>query len=397
MSNHSSNFESNYGTTSLFLSPFDEGLVGGANKTSSSSSSASHRKKQLTRATMKAATKMLMNLNKKNERKEVQKMVEDAQSAIKDIYVPVSYSLISPEEYDKLTDAFNNYYKLKKKYDDKYAEKKAELIQSAREKYGNVSTTQKARIMQGIKSKCIICKQDGGSIFTQNNGIIKVTCGNISQPCGLHIEVNRGKFESLENLMIQALNDVRETKEEVIRLKLDLLFNFITKEEALQRFDVIQEELTSQLEIYGEFRTYYLNIVDNEEKKAALTKITERIQANVVKIKDIMKDFSETGNTGLIEDVLIVYQEDIEPLYKKYNELKYEYAAVESQKGTSGTLVSRYKKNEFYLVQKEFSYKDLYMPIELPSVIANNKTLVAKVSSSVPPVTAAAVAVADKK
>jgi hypothetical protein len=381
MSNHSSNFESNYGTTSLFLSPFDEGLVGGATKRSSSSS-ASHRKKQLTRATMKAATKMLMNLNKKNERKEVQKMVEDAQSAIRDIYIPVSYSLISPEEYDKLTDAFNNYYKLKKSYDAKYAEKKADLIQAAREKYGNISTTQKARIMQGIKRKCIICKQDGGSIFTQNDGIIKVTCGNISQPCGLHIEVNRGKFESLETLMVQALNDVRETKEEIIRLKLDLLFNFITKEEAVQRFDVIQDELTSQLEIYGEFRTYYLNIVDNAEKKAALTKIHERIQANIIKVKDIMKDFHETGNMGLIEDVLIVYQEDIEPLYKKYNELKYEYAAIESQEGTSGTLVSRYKKNEFYLVQKEFSYKDLYMPVELPSVIANNKALVAKAKQS---------------
>lgn len=339
------------------LERFGEKMVGGAGE--------KHRKNA--RKGIKTAMKALMKLNKEYEKnpglREKHVHQDEHQHPVHTLQ-----SILSPDEYERLNDTFNTYYRLKMGYDKIAAQRKVAMMNDPAVGWKDLSVQQKMRRLQGIKKQCCICKQDGGTIFTNENGVLKALCGNISQPCSLHLEINRGKFVSLEELMSEALEDVHETKEKIIRMKLDLLFNFLSVDEVMQTFDTVSAELSEQYEIYGEFRTYYLNIIANVDVRNAVDEFMRMFHVAVKKIKDTMAKFKEGGftDTALIEHALYIYQSEIEEgVFKNYNSKKYVYREVEED-----------KDGKLRLVQKEFSYKELYMPIVVPSVIANSTAIV---------------------
>jgi hypothetical protein len=241
-----------------------------------------------------------------------------------------------------------------------------------------------------IKPACIVCKQDGGSIFTETDGKLKAICGNISQPCGFHIEVSRGKYASLETLMNESLDEVRATKDEIIRMKLDLLFRFISEDELLKKFDAVQHKLQEQLKMYAEFRSYYLSVTDNDDIRQDSATHTRVISEKVARIKEYMTEFrdSEWKNRSIIDDILVLYQQDIEPAYLKLRETKYVYSQIETTENADGALVQMYNDREFNLSQKRYSYHELYMPVIMPKWIADNR-VVSKPVGQIRPVGAA--------
>jgi hypothetical protein len=86
----------------------------------------------------------------------------------------------------------------------------------------------------------------------------------------------------------------------------------------------------------------------------------------------------------VIDDILVLYQQDIEPAYLKMRETKYIYSQVETSENADGALVQMYNDNEFYLSQKKYSYHELFMPVIMPMWIADNRI----VSKPVGPVVA---------
>jgi hypothetical protein len=238
-----------------------------------------------------------------------------------------------------------------------------------------------------IKPACVVCRQEGGSVFTEVDGKLKAICGNISQPCGFHIEVARGKYISLETLMNESLEEVRATKDEIIRMKLDLLFRFIGEDELLEQFDTIQHKLQEQLKMYAEFRRYYLSVTDNDDIRADTDTLTRVISEKVALIKEYMTEFrdSEWKNRSIIDDILVLYQQDIEPAYMKMRETKYIYSQVETTENANGALVEMYNDREFNLSQKRYSYNELYMPVIMPMWIADNRIVSQPVGAVVAP------------
>jgi hypothetical protein len=239
----------------------------------------------------------------------------------------------------------------------------------------SLSTQQKAKRLALIKPACIVCKQEGGSLFTETDGKLKAICGNISQPCGFHIEVDRGRYVSLETLMNESLEEVRATKDEIIRMKLDLLFRFINEDELLQQFEAVQHKLQEQQKMYTEFRSYYLSVTDNDDIRADTETLTRVISEKVARIKEYMTEFrdSEWKNRSIIDDILVLYQQDIEPAFMKLRETKYVYSQVETTENANGALVQMYNDREFNLSQKRYSYNELYMPVIMPKWIADNR------------------------
>ncbi len=74
------------------------------------------KKEQKTRDTLKKATKVIMDMNRKQEdalKRHIQK-ASDPEDFRGFIY---PYQLIPEEEYNKINDAINEYYKLKDKYE----------------------------------------------------------------------------------------------------------------------------------------------------------------------------------------------------------------------------------------------------------------------------------------
>lgn len=339
-----------------------------------------------TRDNLKKATKVLIEMNRKQEdalKKHIQRAADP--NDFRGIIYP--YQLIPEEDRTRINQAIHGYYKMKDTYHTALEKRRQRLMNDPIINWSTLSSQQKAKRLAMIKPSCILCKQEGGTIFTETDGKLKAICGNISQPCGLHIEVERGKYVSLENMMNESLEEVRATKDEIIRMKLDLLFQFINEDEVMSKFDGIQHKLQEQLKMYAEFRTYYLNVTDNAEVKQDADHLTRVIEEKISLIKTYMKEFndSEGKNKSVIDDILVLYQDDIEPAFISIREKKYVYSQVETSESQSGSLVEMYEDEQFYLTQKKYSYHELYMPVIMPKWIADHRVISKPVGSVKPP------------
>jgi hypothetical protein len=191
--------------------------------------------------------------------------------------------------------------------------------------------------------------------------------------------------------MNESLDEVRATKDEIIRMKLDLLFQFISEDELVEQFDTIQHKLQEQLKMYAEFRTYYLSVTENDDVRKDADTLTRVISEKVAQIKEYMAEFkdSEWKNRSIIDDILVLYQQDIEPAYLKMRETKYIYSQVETSENADGALVQMYNDKEFYLSQKKYSYHELFMPVIMPMWIADNRIVSKPVGAVIAPVSGA--------
>jgi hypothetical protein len=346
----------------------------GGGRRAAASRIAEQKRAQETRDNLKKATRVLLEVTKKQEdalKKHLQRAADP--NEFRGMVYP--YELIPEEERTKINDAIHGYYSMKEKYNSALEKRRQRLINDPNSNWKTLSSQQKARRLALIKPACIVCKQEGGSIFTETDGKLKAICGNISQPCGFHIEVFRGKYISLETLMNESLEEVRATKDEIIRMKLDLLFQFINEDELLAQFDAVQHKLQEQMKMYSEFRTYYLSVTDNEDRRKDTETHTRVIAEKIALIKEYMTEFreSEWKNRSIIDDILVLYQQDIEPAFMKLRETKYVYSQVETAENAEGSLVQMYNDGEFNLSQKMYSYNELYMPVIMPKWIADNR------------------------
>ena len=349
---------------------------GGGGGGAAASRIAEQKKEQDTRDTLKKATRVLLEMTRKQEDALKKHLLRSSDpNEFRAMIYP--YQLIPEEDRVKISDAIHGYYSMKEKYNSALEKRRQRLINDPVINWKSLSAQQKAKRLAMIKPACIICKQDGGSIFTENDGKLKAICGNISQPCGFHIEVSRGKYASLETLMTESLDEVRATKDEIIRMKLDLLFRFISEDELLEKFDAVQHKLQEQLKMYTEFRSYYLSVTDNDDIRQDTETHTRVISEKVALIKEYMTEFreSEWKNRSIIDDILVLYQQDIEPAYLKLRETKYVYSQVETTENADGALVQMYNDREFNLSQKRYSYHELYMPVIMPKWIADNRVV----------------------
>ena len=348
---------------------------------------------QDTRDNLKKATRVLLEMSRKQEdalKKHLQRAADP--NEFRGMVYP--YQLIPEEERVKINDATHGYYSFKEKYNTALEKRRQRLINDPIINWKSLSAQQKAKRLAIIKPACIVCKQDGGSIFTETDGKLKAICGNISQPCGFHIEVSRGKYISLETLMNESLEEVRATKDEIIRMKLDLLFRFINEDELLKQFDAVQHKLQEQQKMYAEFRSYYLSVTDNDDIRQDTDTLTRVISEKVAQIKEYMNEFkeSEWKNRSIIDDILVLYQQDIEPAYMKLRETKYIYSQVETTENANGALVQMYNDRDFNLSQKKYSYNELYMPVIMPKWIADNRIVSKPVGAVAVPAAATAAA-----
>lgn len=349
---------------------------GGGGGGAAASRIAEQKKEQDTRDTLKKATRVLLEMTRKQEDALKKHLLRSSDpNEFRAMIYP--YQLIPEEDRVKINEAIHGYYSMKEKYNSALEKRRQRLINDPVINWKSLSAQQKAKRLAMIKPACIVCKQDGGSIFTENDGKLKAICGNISQPCGFHIEVSRGKYASLETLMAESLDEVRATKDEIIRMKLDLLFRFISEDELLEKFDAVQHKLQEQLKMYTEFRSYYLSVTDNDDIRQDTETHTRVISEKVALIKEYMTEFreSEWKNRSIIDDILVLYQQDIEPAYLKLRETKYVYSQIETTENADGALVQMYNDREFNLSQKRYSYHELYMPVIMPKWIADNRVV----------------------
>lgn len=210
------------------------------------------------------------------------------------------------------------------------------------------------------KGKCIGCNQNVGTIFGYENNIYFARCGSKDEPCALDIRIQRGEYVDIYELKKETLDSINNLKEDIIRLKLDVLFGFMNEEAMIALFQEKKEEI-DQLEDTLE---YYQQAIDNklqvEEKESSLKELKARRSIALQDIKEAQKEYKNTGNKQYLSSILSIYIDQLLRLHEELRDITYEEYDVEEN------------GNEKKVVKKETNLLDHVVEIS-PMVVESFK------------------------
>jgi hypothetical protein len=233
-------------------------------------------------------------------------------------------------------DALNTFFKIKHNYE-------SELLKKRREAFKKGTTKQSGmKRAKMVKGKCTNCKRAVGMFFrTDSNGYTAV-CGDKSNKCGLDIKLFRGKHGSNEYFLGVFKELLEEKKTEIIRQKLDSLFNYISEESSVKIFKEILESYNDALEGYADHvkmnDDLFHNIHNAElisKKQEMIYKILSQIQNMVHEYKSIDKNETAQqhskygGSIGILRTAMEVYVTDLLPEIDNLRRLKHELIEME--------------------------------------------------------------------
>ena len=125
-----------------------------------------------------------------------------------------------------------------------------------------------------------------------------------------------GNIHNLQDLLESQFKKVEEMKEHIINLKLDLLFNYKSEDDALAEITVKIPEFNRQLEIYKKYVSDYENVVNNQERRVQLMRIRDDIQTilmNIEKQQEIMNQTPDPlKKLDIIHNILETYQTSLQ-------------------------------------------------------------------------------------
>ncbi len=227
------------------------------------------------------------------------------------------------------------YYKLKGDYDAKYKNAKNKITKS------DLSLSEMRKKIKSMKMKCINCKQNGGTIFTNKDGILTAKCGNTESPCALDIQIKRGKWMLLTKAADLSEEDIELSKENIIDLKLDLLFGLRTEEQIASDFDESKRDyksLVKQLDMINGVIESENTIkiggptkdgdsVRNIPIKEYLNIKKRQLKQLVIRFKSLVKEYMEEDEVlakqDLMQQAINIYTEQIFPIMTNIRESKY--------------------------------------------------------------------------
>ena len=125
-----------------------------------------------------------------------------------------------------------------------------------------------------------------------------------------------GNTHNLQDLLESQFKKVEEMKEHIINLKLDLLFNYKSEDDALAEITVKIPEFNRQLEIYKKYVSDYENVVNSQERRVQLIRIRDDIQTilmNIEKQQEIMNQTPDPlKKLEIIHNILETYQTSLQ-------------------------------------------------------------------------------------
>ena len=262
-------------------------------------------------------------------------------------------------------DAFNEYYKLKNKYESDYNKDKQKIIKNKQ-----MSWKEKRNEYKQLKPKCINCKRPVGTIFSikrsgeANDDFreLKAICGSLTEPCSLNININAGVTYNIMEHIKELEKDIENYKNEIIEYKNKLLFGYTETETALENFDRIKEAINDTSFLLNMNYEHMFDVVDSKITNESIVKLKEEVYILVNEIKMSIKRFDSTGNVQFVRDSIDIYVNQMVSKLKELLNLKYKVNLVEFDD----------YEGVYRLMQRKNSIADLEDSYIAPSVVNFN-------------------------
>ena len=149
----------------------------------------------------------------------------------------IQKDIIQDSDYTKYLAELKNYYRLKNNYTSARQSHINKLINS------DNTLEAKKKIFAKQKFYCVNCRKPVGTIFIENNKILKAVCGSTKDPCDLDIEIIKMTPVLINEELEKIDTLLKNTKKNIITTKLDFLFKYIEEDVAVEKFDKLKEEL----------------------------------------------------------------------------------------------------------------------------------------------------------
>jgi hypothetical protein len=245
------------------------------------------------------------------------------------------------ENHADYMESLNSYFEMKTEYQKKIYDMKKQVFNKAKSKKAA------KRLMAGLKPKCINCDRPVGSIFSNEGRTYLARCGDAKNPCNLEIKIFAGEFGLLDRFLSIFQEDIQNKKQDIIKQKLDTLFNYIGEREAISLFK-------HELETYTEVNTFLKTLINdytmlnfNEERKEKVQKKIVHISTIQERFNDLIEKYKQTDNRELLKDAMTVYISDIKPEMENLRIMKYETMEINKE------------GNDYVLFQKEYRLEKL--------------------------------------
>jgi hypothetical protein len=231
--------------------------------------------------------------------------------------------MIQPEDSELL----NTYYSLKNQYDTALEDKKKSILRSSAGKQN------KRKQFLQLKPLCLNCKAPVGTIFkiTANTEDVyrtfKIKCGNLADPCGLHIEFKVLGIALVSDLLTSYTQYLEDEKKKMVKLKNLLLFGIISNNHAIELFQKCSNDIKYYtLDIYNELNVYN-QIVNNQDKKKELEDCIQLTYVKKQEIKECIRkmneDLENEQSDKYATDVATISCNEMSPLLNQIRQLKY--------------------------------------------------------------------------
>ena len=191
-----------------------------------------------------------------------------------------------------------------------------------------------------------------------------------------------GNKHNLQDLLEIQFKKVEAMKEQIINLKLDLLFNYKTEDETLAEISGKIPEFNKQLEIYKKYLFDFESIVGNKEEHVRYIRTRDEIQSvlsNIEKQQElVLKTHDPLKQVEIIRNILETYQSSLQfnPEYQDEivvanvnEELETEPASKKRETETTKLMKLKYAScsmykshpddDEIYLIQNPYTLSEL--------------------------------------
>ena len=227
--------------------------------------------------------------------------------------------------------AVTTFYMLKSEYDEQIQEIKRKIA-----KKKGLSKKEKRDEFKKIKPICVNCRRKVGSIFEikynveTDSRIAKALCGDKLNRCPLNIEINLGKIKSLAEEVKEVQDEMNDLKKQIVIIKNDLLFGYITTDKAVEDFESLKNELSSSTELYEILLVSYISVYDSPEKAEEIKKLELDIYNDIKSIKQYIHDFNREKNLEFVQDAVTLLVSQLTPKVKELRNLKYPIMNVDT-------------------------------------------------------------------
>jgi hypothetical protein len=237
---------------------------------------------------------------------------------------------------EQLIEATYEYYKLKQQYDNQLIDQKKKII-----KNDTLSPKDKRKRFKQLKYKCVNCKKEGGSIFTNKNRILSAVCG-AKMPCKLNIEIIKGYYINIRDEDMWFMEEINNLKIDIIKIKLMYLFNLISEEESVTEFNIKRNKLSNISVNQHENLILYNDVYNNEKKENEIKKNHLQLVHEIKKIKELYELYKNDNKENKIKEMVDNYISIIKPIEEKIRNLKYEINYIEEIDDTNEVVERAY-------------------------------------------------------